>query len=210
MASIIERVSSLQEKGFKLVDSSQVNTEKSMPFGFPDVVMVADGSVKDAGIDYGVAFLYKENERNDAVHFALPDSLTQEQLSTLGQSGAMLLQTDSGEHSGYIFPNSPFLPDAIDRLQHTLDTNNIKTVPIPMDPISYGMFPYFNTSERHPSNMSIDDTVKLISHHLNGKIDAMGMSHEQRNVAFDIKEEPILESESPRMSPSMAPRPRGQ
>jgi len=108
MASIIERVSSLQEKGFKLVDSSQVNTEKSMPFGFPDVVMVADGSVKDAGIDYGVAFLYKENERNDAVHFALPENLTQEQLSTLGQSGAMLLQTDSGEHSGYIFPNSPF------------------------------------------------------------------------------------------------------
>ena len=83
MASIIERVSSLQEKGFKLVDSSQVNTEKSMPFGFPDVVMVADGSVKDAGIDYGVAFLYKENERNDAVHFALPENLTQEQLETL-------------------------------------------------------------------------------------------------------------------------------
>ena len=51
MASIIERISSLQEKGFKLVDSSQVNTEKSMPYGFPDVVMVADGSVKDAGID---------------------------------------------------------------------------------------------------------------------------------------------------------------
>lgn len=202
MSSLTQRVNDLQDRGFKLVDRAQLDSETTQPFGFPDVVMVADGTVAGADLDHGVAFLYRDDGRNDTVHFALPDNVSEMQLEQIGKAGAMMLETDSGAHSGYLFPHSPFNPNGMEGLKQALGSNGIDTAPIPMDPVAYGMFPYFNHPDRHPSSLSMDETIDILSHHLKGQVDAMDMSHEQRNRAFKITEsEP---QQSPQPSPGMS------
>lgn len=203
MLTLAQRVSELQDIGFKLVDSTQVTAETPPPFGFPDVTMVADGSRPGTDFNYGVAFLYRDAPRNDALHFAVPETVSKMQLDQLGQSGAMLLKTKSGVHAGYIFPKSPFVLQGMDKLQSTLEANNIRTVPIPMD---YDLFPFFNNPDRHPGVLTPEETVDILSYHLNGNVDAIEMSHEQRNRVFNISEakpEASPEPEHNRFRPRM-------